>query len=834
MDDRFDLFDNDSASAEDELPIGDDVDIFATFGGTEKTGEHPIEEISPAPAQLRASGELPAQLDSFDLASFETKQAADTGKQAKARRKKRAVETVTVGEQEYKQIGFFKQLLIYICNLFLTVCCLVVIVGCVVATLMVVYVVDVTKNDGDLLAENNLKLGYTTILYAADPDTGEYFETQRLYGKSNRIWVDYADIPQHMIDAVKAVEDKRFDDHNGVDWIRTFAAFFNQYVAKIFPSLQGGSTITQQLIKNITRDSATDPISGALRKLREIYRALVIENNHSKEEIMEAYLNTIPLSGLIAGVEAGANTYFCKSVSELSVAESCAVICITNKPTAYNPLRNPETNRERVLYILKQMYEQEKLTYDEWQQARAEALVLPYANTVDENGNYVIERLNTSSSIYSYFTDMVIDDVLNDLVSIGGMTRSAAQNLFWNKGLRVYTTMDKKVQAACEAAGLSSYWPTRLNSKGKSVQGSAIVLGMDGKILGVLGGVGKKTESRGLNRAVGSMRQTGSAMKPIGVYGPALEADAINYSTVFEDQPLKLVISGVLQLYPVNYERTYGNPRTVADAIAFSKNTCAVRCLMKIGYNYSYSFLQSRLGVSTLWGDYDRTFSSLALGGLYNGISLREIAGAYLPFANGGMYFEPHSYTTVTDANGVVLINKELSRTTLRAYSTDTAYIMNLLLRNVFDYGTARTASLGSKFVHAGKTGTTNDDKDYQIVCFNPHYLLAVRVGFDYPTPLTTAEKSCVRLTLQSIMPAINKDAEAKEFPVDKTVTALRYCRASGARASNECTAIRTGYYKSGGKEGQVPDICNHSEWKRYSTDRVELTEEELAALTGG
>lgn len=688
----------------------------------------------------------------------------------------------------------------------LVCCCLAVIIGSAVMAMLSIYIVNVTSTDGDLIKDYSLS--YTTILYAKDSATNEYTETQRLYGNENRIWVNYSEMPEHLVKAAIAIEDQHFLENDGVDWKRTFAAALNE-VLHIWPNMQGGSTITQQLVKNITNDKAVDSVSGILRKMREIYRALTLNSQHSKDEIMEAYLNTIRLSGQYAGVEAGANAYFNCHTKDLTICQAAALVAVTNSPYTYSPLSNPDNNKERREYILELMLEQQKITKEQYDAAMLESATLVTTASVDENGEYIIPRKDliatSANSTFDWFTDMVISDVTKDLVNLKGYTNAQASNLIYNGGLRIYTTKDQKIQDIYTRLAVDGLWPDYYDDEGNRQQAAMITINMTGEIVGIMGKLGEKKESLLYNIATDGVRQIGSAMKPIGVYGPAMEMDMITYSSLFEDQPIVINNGGRLENYPVNYWKNYGDPITVARAIADSFNTVPVRILRMISFEYSYAYLTNMLGITSLDPERDLGYSSLALGGLTYGISLKEATAAYLPFANGGMYYEPHSYTKVTAANGETIIDKTSTLKTVRAYSSETATIMNKLLQLVIKQGSATNAQYGSMPL-AGKTGTTTDEADFLFFGANPYYVTGVWMGYEYKRGTTTKLPGTSRVAFKYLMSEASANLAYKNFPYAGDVISAKYCKVSGCIASDECTETDTGYYKP----GHIPETCRH------------------------
>ena len=691
--------------------------------------------------------------------------------------------------------------------------CLGVMVGSAVLVALTMYLVNVTRDDAKDLNLTNLQLSLTSIIYYQDSETGEYEEYQRLDGSENRIWVDLEDIPQHVIDAYIAVEDKDFYEHHGVDIVGTVAAMINEYTPiKLFSSKRGASTITQQLVKNITMDDSGSGIEGAFRKLREIYRAFALEKQYSKDEILEAYLNTLRLSHNWAGVQAGANNYFGKDVSELTIAEAASIAGITKNPSVYNPYSHPENNIDRRDDILYFMHQQGKISTEDYEAALAEELVLN-------------QEIRSKSFVNSYFTDMVIDQVIEDLMEKYSISRSEASSMVQEDGLKIYSTVDPTVQSAMEQVMLNepgsngrTLFPTKentyTNAAGEKVtqtpQAAMVSVDYEGRIVGVVGGIGEKTEDRVLNRAVDALRQTGSTMKPIGAYGPALEYDYIHFSTALFDDYISEIDDeknpGQKRQWPRNYDGKYTMQLTpVCYALANSWNTIAVRTLMLMGVETSYDFLVNSVGISSLQ-EKDMAYAPLALGGLSEGISPLEMAAAYAIFGNEGRYIEPYCYTTVEDSDGEVILETKV--TSVQALSEDTAYIMNRMMKNVLTYGTG--AGLAPKYMDAvGKTGTATDDKDHWFIGVTPYYSTAVWMGYDNPATLTVNYGTHAPTTAwRNVMNICQQNLPKKSFAVAKGVQQHNYCPITGNIANANCPDQQVGYYKTSTIDNGFVTVC--------------------------
>ena len=407
------------------------------------------------------------------------------------------------------------------------ICFLVCVIAvCSVAGGGLLYVF--TAIDGTMEQDlNDLMLNFTTTVYV-DNGKGEYEEYTRLHGVFNRLWVDYDEtlakandpdyegIPQMLCNAFIAVEDMRFETHYGVDWKRTIGAVINEFIP-ISPSRFGGSTITQQLVKNLTGDDE----KTKMRKVREIMRAKYLESKYTKDVILECYLNTIAMGHGTYGVEVASNYYFDKSVKDLTIAECATLAAITKSPTNYAPDTNPEKNKERRETVLGLMKKQGYITEEEYDEA-INTDVKIVANT-DATAN---------NDINSWFIDALITDVSKDLAKKYGYEQDAAERLFYSGGYKIYATVDTKMQAIAEKAYLDIASSAKPSSKGDPLWGAMTIMNYKGQVKALVGGIGEKTTNRGFNCAIDAVRQPGSTMKPMAVYAPALEKNVINYSTI--------------------------------------------------------------------------------------------------------------------------------------------------------------------------------------------------------------------------------------------------------------------------------------------------------------
>ena len=635
---------------------------------------------------------------------------------------------------------------------------------------------------------DNFRLNHTTFVYYYD-ENGKPQVHEELYSRENRVWVNLSEIPKYMQNAAIAIEDQRFRSHRGVDWKRTIGAVLNLFTDDSY----GGSTITQQLVKNLTGDEEV----SITRKLQEILRALDLEEKYTKDEILEMYLNVAYFGRNCNGVQAAANTYFDKDVSELSLAESASIIGITQYPGKYDPFTHPDNNKKRQETILYEMYRQGMITEDEYQAAKAEKLEFKKDKAISE-----------ISSKQSYFTDQVIEDVIKALMEEKNYTKQFATTLVYSGGLKIYTTMNKEVQDAIDSVFQDEKnFPKTWGSKQTAQAAMVVIDPYSGAIVGLVGGRGQKTVDRGLNRATQTTRSPGSSIKPIAVYAPAIEYNVITEGSVYDDTPFD-----INEKWPKNYTNKYRGLTTIKYAVQDSINTIAVKVLNDLGTERSFNFMKDNLKITSLVNRKvkngrvlsDVNLSPLGLGGLTNGISVLEITAAYAPFANKGIYVKPYTFTKVEDYQGNLIIENKPEKSL--AMSEQTAYIMNDLLLNAVSNGTGSPAKLKNMPV-AGKTGTTSDDKDRWFVGYTPYYVGGVWFGYDKPEEIKVSGNNPAVVLWKRVMEKIHQNKKSREFYSTQGLVRATVCADSGLLLSDACSLDPRGdrSYTAWFKKGTVP-----------------------------
>ncbi len=619
-------------------------------------------------------------------------------------------------------------------------------------------------------------LDQTSVIYYQDRKTGQWQELRKLYEKENRVWVGLEDIPLNLKNACIAIEDRRFEEHQGVDWLRTIRASLNMFSGN---RIYGASTITQQLIKNLTHE---DEVT-VRRKLVEIFRALEFEKKYSKDDILEWYLNIIPLGQRCYGVQAAAMVYFGKDVEDLTLAESASLIGITNNPSMYDPYINPEANKERQIDILYTMLEQGYISETQYEQAKNEELVLVNRSAESSGG----------ADYFSYFEDQVINEVVYDLMEKTGYEYAVTLRMLQTGGYQIYCTIDPEVQEKVDAVyeDLSNLPDT---ASSQQLQSAIVITDNEtGDVVAMAGGVGEKKGSLIQNRATQSYFQPGSIIKPISVYAPALEQGLIHPATVMDDTPYQFT---EYDCWPYNMDREYHGLVSVREAVSRSLNTVPVKLVAELGPEACFDFAKDNMGLSSLVKERitssgtvlsDVGLAPLALGALNGGgVTVKNMTAAYTAFANNGLLREARTYTRVLDSQGKVVLDNTQDNSV--AMSGKTAWYSTDMMMDVVQNGTGTGAQI-SKMAVAGKTGTTDDNKDRWFAGYTPYYTAVVWCGYDYPEEmiLTDSTENPAVTLWQKTMSRIHAGLAPAEFTKPTDVVTASYCRDSGLLATEAC-----------------------------------------------
>ena len=662
-------------------------------------------------------------------------------------------------------------------HLILKILITVILVGILTALIFAIIFGSYVKNSLDDELNVNLSdfaLAQTSVVYYWDDTSSSWEVLEELSGREKRKWVSYEDIPRYFIDAAVAIEDKRFWSHQGVDWYRTVGAFGSMFLS--MSNTFGGSTITQQLIKNLTEyDEVT-----VKRKLLEIFRALDFEKTYSKEEIMEWYLNKIYLGEGCYGIAAAADEYFGKTPDQLTVAECASIIGITNNPSLYDPYINEEGNKNRQRVILGEMYDQEYITAEEYEEALAQELDF-HRGSDDET--------DTDSSDYtSWFVDALIEDVISDLMVHKNVNRETASDLLYSAGYKIYATIDTDVQDCVdEIYSDRSNLPSGYKQSTYQQLESAIVIvdPYTGNVVALAGGMGEKEGSRLFNYATDMHRSPGSTIKPLASYSLAMDMGLITpYTTMYDSAAAKL--NGTDWLPNNDNEKNEGHI-TIRYALQRSINTVAAQLVDMLSPTTSYNFLTQKLGFKSLVGDggtyTDISYAPMALGELSDGATVREMASAYTCFANDGIWTESRLYTHITDSQDNLIYDNVPDSNI--ALSSNTAYYMTDLMQNVVNAGSGFYAKFGDMPV-AGKTGGSSGWRDRWFVGYTPYYVGAVWCGYEIPEGMGSSNPSTTMWKL--VMEKVHEDLPTKQFNIPENMRQVTICIDSGMRATENCT----------------------------------------------
>ncbi|MBQ7720733.1 MAG: transglycosylase domain-containing protein [Clostridia bacterium] len=698
------------------------------------------------------------------------------------------------------------RVLSYILNILLTLLLIGAMTGAVVGLAFAIYVKNNITPDLTAFEGLNISQAKTTRTYYynftdRETRTGQpvELENMRMNSGTDRTWVKYADMPKYLIDAFTSIEDHRFWDHNGVDWIATAQATFWYFFSSGHHA--GASTITQQLIKNVTDE---DEIT-IQRKITEILRALELEKKYDKTEIIEMYLNYIFLSQHCDGVGAAAYKYFSKDVKDLSLLECAALAAIPKYPSKYDPIQHPENNLERRNTVLWTMLQYGKISQAEFDATYDKQLIInsPRVNTVSTSTSTVTTR-------YSWFQEVVIDEALELLSDYYGVESKVAWQLLRTGGYSIYTTLDPEVQNIVEKYYLDDANFPKANSVIQPQSAIAIVDPPTGDIVAVGGARGEKKGDRLFNYAT-AKRPPGSSIKPLTVYSPALQEGLITMASVFDDVPINFgeetIGAGGQTEYsrpdgwPSNYPEGYKGLTTILDGVTRSVNTISLQVLTRLGIETAFDYGANRYHLDLVesreitGGKYvtDKDLAPLGLGQLSYGVSVIEMAGAYATFINGGVFHEPHTILQIRDSNGDIIINNDTTGEVV--LSEQNAFIMTMILQNVVKEGTAKRATIQSLVSCAGKTGTTQEDNDRWFCGFTPYYSAAVWFGYDMPKSLNEFTTNPSLKIWDDLMTQIHQakvfstGEKVKQFEMADGIVERTVCMDSGDLICNTCYA---------------------------------------------
>ena len=628
-----------------------------------------------------------------------------------------------------------------------------------------------------------------------------------LSGDEKRKIIKIEDMADYLPKAYVAIEDERFYKHNGVDIKRTGGAIINTVLGK---SSYGGSTITQQLVKNITKDDEASGIAGIMRKVKEWAKAYQVERMISKDQILELYLNILYIGGEgnLHGVELGAEYYFNKSAKDLDLAECAFLAGINTSPSKYNPYKlasendTEEKRNERIksktLTVLSKMKE---LGYIQNEDEYNVAVSKAEAGLTFEKG------AQSTGTSYSYHADAVVEQVIGQVMEEKGISRQLAENYVYSSGLTIYSTVDQTIQTRIEQETLKEKYQFNGVDKDKNgekkndhTQAAFVVIDhQTGNVIGVSGGLGEKTGAN-LNRATQTNRQPGSSIKPIADIAPALEEGIITAATVYDD--VQTDFSGYR---PKNDGNKYRGLINIRDAIAYSQNIPEVKLMRELTPGKSIDYLRN-FGVTSLYKNgenpkKDDESLPLAIGGISDGISPLEMAAAYATIANNGEYITPTFYTKVVDVSGNTVLTPTQERR--RVISEQNAYIVKSILQEPVKKGTATYCSISGMDV-AAKTGTTDNSYDRWLCGFTPYYAAACWFGYDNPEEVRYNGTNPAGQIWDAIMTDIHKGLEKASFKRPGGIVEQTVCKTTGCVATTGCTDT----YKEIFAQNHLPEKC--------------------------
>ena len=619
-----------------------------------------------------------------------------------------------------------------------------------------------------------------------------------LSGDEKRKIITLEDMADYLPKAYVAMEDERFYKHHGVDIKRTAGAILQTLLGN---SSYGGSTITQQLVKNITQDDERTGMAGIMRKVREWAKAYQVERMISKDQILELYLNILYVGGEgnLHGVELGAEYYFNKSAKDLSLAECAYMAGINSSPSRYNPFDETTDNTELIKKQTKvALNKMNELGYINSQEEYNAAIA-----EVDAGLNFQKGEIVTTSS-YSYHTEALLDQVIDQFVEEKGWSEQFAENYVYSSGLTIYSTVDSSIQAQMEEEFAKDKYVVNGRATNKETgeklndhsQAAMVVIDYKtGNVVGTVGGLGEKTESRGLNRATQSVRQTGSSIKPIAVVAPGLEEKVITAGTVYTDQETDFGGNYI----PKNQNGYTNQNVNIRYFIAKSLNVPAVKIMRELSPSKSIEYLK-KMGLSHINANEDADLS-LALGGTTNGATPLEMAAAYASIANDGVYITPTFYTKVEDATGNTVLTAKQEQT--RIISEQNAYIVKSILQEPVKSGGTATYCAISGMDVAAKTGTTDDDYDRWLCGFTPYYAAACWFGYDQPETVRYSGNPAGNIW-DGVMTAIHEDLENATFTRPNGIVEETICKTTGCLATTGCNNKYTEIFI----EDNLPEQC--------------------------
>ncbi|MDE5737846.1 MAG: penicillin-binding protein [Oscillospiraceae bacterium] len=723
-----------------------------------------------------------------------------------------------------RKLRVVRKLISILLTTLLSIFLICLITGTIVASAVAVYVLNFMDEASTVTLEE-MELSYNTNIYGYDED-GKLETLYQVTNAVQRFPVKIEQIPQHTIDAFVYTEDERFYTHDGVDYKNTIAACVNM-VLHFWDSERGGSTITQQLIKNVTGEDTRSPS----RKIREIFRAMTLEKNYSKQKIIETYLNYIGFGGSANGIQMASIKYFGKDVEDLTIAESAVLASIPQSPETINPFAGyidditgekintgRERNRERQEYVLWQMYNHGAISYDEYQEALVEHIIYTDTDEYEQLHPELQAKEYNPKDNTSWAVDAAILEVEDYLMDTYAIDRKTALDKINSGGYQIYITIDKKMQEYVEEkySSLSNLINTRNSARYNDTNGDGVIDDRDevvypqsafvamnykGEILACVGAVGEKKESLVWNYAVRETRQPGSTIKPVAGYGYGIYTDEFHWGSKLQDSGLTLKDGTV---WPKNYSSdsvssnySYNN-LCIYYGLMKSLNTISARLVDSLTPEAVFKFSTEKMGLELTEVDpngySDKDLSPLSVGALTYGVTVKNMVNAYIPYGNGGTYYKAHVVSKLEQGNHELVYENDGHPH--EAVDPETAYVMNRMMKNVVSSsGTAGNAQLSNKEV-VGKTGTTQNWDDLWFIGLTEDFVSGVWIGYKDREKLDTSINSA-QMWYNVIGEYANSIESDATYPECDTVIEQPICSNTGLVAGAYCPKGENGYWKS-------------------------------------
>lgn len=674
-------------------------------------------------------------------------------------------------------------------------------------------------NDFEITKEELIVGNSNTIVLDKDGN-----EIANLSTDENRKTISLSEMSPYLPKAYIAIEDKRFYSHSGVDIKRTAGAILGAVTGN---SSYGGSSITQQLVKNITKDKARSGLAGVVRKMKEWSKAVQVERMISKDQILELYLNIIFVGGNeLHGVELGSQYYFNKSAKDLSLAQCAFLAGINNSPNSYSPYdtsldqeKAGNLRKERTLTVLKEMKTQGMIeNEDEYNAAVKEV----------EDG-LKFEKGYSGTSSYSYHTAETVKQVIKQVMEEKNISEDLAKNYVYGSGLTIYSTEDQKVQARVEEEFAKTKYQIKGREKNKNGElkndhtqaGMVIIDNQTNQVVAVGGSLGEQ-KTTGWNRGTQLTRQTGSSMKPLADIVPGLQERVITAATIYDD---------AITDFGGGYKpKDYNNPKgyiNIRSCIRTSQNIPMVKVMMELTPKKSIEYLK-KMGITTLDDTKDAN-PALSIGGLSKGISPLEMAGAYASIANDGVYTAPIFFTKVVDSSGNTVLTANQEKT--RVISEQNAYLTRSIVSEPTKSGGTATYCAIPGMETCAKTGSTDDYVDRWLCGFTPYYTAACWFGYDNDqeplkvgkTTYSVDGRNPAGQLWSSIMKDIHKGLANKNFNKPSTgLVQKTICKYTGGVATSSCTNTYTETFTT----DNVPENCQGHGTQKICTESGKVANE--------